>query len=273
MMTHDEVSELLGAFALDAVDHDEYQSIEAHLAECPRCRAEVDAHREVAAALGNSVGPLPEGLWSSIASRLPRQDEGPPPMPLLLRDRGGEDAAPAPAPVFQAPATSRPSRPSKAARSMRTRLGAVASLAVAAAAVAIVLGVNLVHDDHQISQLQVAAGTSAHAAVVAALRTPGRKIVNVESPSDHQLAEFVVVPDGRGYLVKSSLPVLASDQTYQLWGINGRHSISLGLLGRSPNQATFTAAGSKTPKTLAITAEPAGGSVRPTGSMLGTGTV
>jgi anti-sigma factor RsiW len=86
MMTHDEVSELLGAFALDAVEHDEYEEIEAHLAECPRCRAEVDAHRVVAAALGNSVEPLPDGLWDSIATRLPpRQDEEAPPMPLLVR--------------------------------------------------------------------------------------------------------------------------------------------------------------------------------------------
>ena len=54
-MTHDEVSELLGAFALDAVDGEEYEQIEAHLSECPRCRAEVDAHREVAAALGNRL--------------------------------------------------------------------------------------------------------------------------------------------------------------------------------------------------------------------------
>jgi hypothetical protein len=261
MMTHDEVSELLGAFALDAVDPDEYELIEAHLAECPRCRAEVDAHREVAAALGNSVEPLPEGLWSSIASRLPpRQDEEPPPMPLLVRDGISEDVAPPP--VFRAPGPSRPSR------SSRTRLAAVASVAVAAAAVSIVLGVNLVHDDHQISKLQ---GT--HAAVVAAFHTRGHKIVNVESPNHHQLAEFVVVPDGRGYLVKSSLPPLQSSQTYQLWGVSDRQSISLGLLGQSPNQVTFTSAGSRTPKTLAITVEPAGGSVTPTGSMLGTGKV
>ena len=37
-MTHDEVSELLGAFVLDAVDGDEYEQIEAHLAERRACR-------------------------------------------------------------------------------------------------------------------------------------------------------------------------------------------------------------------------------------------
>ncbi len=267
-MTHDEVSELLGAFALDAVDQDEYEQIEAHLAECPRCRAEVDAHREVAAALGNSVGPLPEGLWSSIASRLPpRQDEEAPPMPLLVRDTGAPDTA---SQTFHAP---RASRSSRTPRSARGRLAVLGSIAVAAAAAAVVLGVNVAHDDHQISQLHAAVGTSAHAAVLAALDTPGHKVVHLESPSRHQLAEFVVVPDGRGYLVKSKLPVLPFGETYQLWGVSDRHTISLGILGQSPHQATFTSAGSRTPLTLAITVEPAGGSVTPTGAMLVTGTI
>jgi anti-sigma-K factor RskA len=271
-MTHDEVSELLGAFALDAVDHDEYEAIEAHLAECPRCRAEVDAHREVAAALGNSVEPLPDGLWESIASRLPpRQDADVPPMPLLLRasddDEGAEDPTPR---TFRAPRRLGSSRPGRSARSARSRLGVVGAIAVAAAAAAIVLGVNLAHDDHQISQLQAVVGTSA---VNVALHTPGHKLVHVESPSHQQLAEFVVVPGGQGYLVKSTLPTLSSGQTYQLWGVINRKTISLGLLGQSPHRVTFTSAGSQTPSSLAITVEPAGGSVIPTPPMLATGTV
>ena len=143
----------------------------------------------------------------------------------------------------------------------------VASAAVAAAAVAIVLGLNLAHDNDQISQLQ---GT--HSAVATALRTPGHHVVTVLDSARHRVAEFVVVPGGRGYLVKSNLPTLSSKQTYQLWTVNGTRSISLGLLGRSPDQATFTSAGAKTPTTLAITVEPAGGSVFPTAPMLATGT-
>jgi len=136
------------------------------------------------------------------------------------------------------------------------------------------LGVNLVHDDNQISQLQQAVGTSSHATVEAALHTAGSKLVNVQSPNHQQLAQFVVVPDGQGYLVKSKLPALSSGQTYQLWGVINRRSISLGLLGQSPNQGvTFTSAGSRTPSSLAITVEPAGGSVTPTAPMFGTGTV
>src|SRR5277367_4973852 len=87
-MSHDEAGDLLGAYALDAVDGDEYAELEEHLDTCPRCRAELDSLREVAAAMGNSVEPVPEGLWSQIALRLPdrQEDEEPPPMPELTRD-------------------------------------------------------------------------------------------------------------------------------------------------------------------------------------------
>jgi anti-sigma-K factor RskA len=281
MMTHDEASELLAVFALDAVESEEYERIEAHLAECPRCRAELDAHREVAAALGNSVESLPDGLWDSIARRLPpRHDEVAPPMPLLLREGGvAEDVSETPqfetpqfeTPQFETPRFETPRfrtpRSLPSPRTSRGRMVTVAFAAVAAAAVAIVLGLNLAHDNDQISQLE---GT--HSAVEAALRTPGNHVVNVVNSAHHRVAEFVVVPGGRGYLVKSNLPTLSSKKTYQLWTVNGTRSISLGLLGQSPDQATFTSAGAGTPTTLAITVEPAGGSVYPTGLMFATGT-
>ena len=74
MMSHDEASELLGAYGLDAVDGEERTQLEEHLETCPRCRAELDSLREVAAAIGNSVQPLPDGLWSNIAARLPERE-------------------------------------------------------------------------------------------------------------------------------------------------------------------------------------------------------
>lgn len=97
-MTHEEASELLSADALDAVDGDELTELEEHLASCPRCRAEIDNLREVAAALGNSVEPLRPGLWSQIASRLPererQEDEEKPPMPRLGPDEPSPFRAP-----------------------------------------------------------------------------------------------------------------------------------------------------------------------------------
>jgi anti-sigma-K factor RskA len=265
-MTHEEASALLAAFALDAVGDVEREQIEAHQAECPRCRAELDAHREVAAALGNSVEPLPEGLWSSIAGRLPaRHDEEPPPMPVLVRP-GPEAVGPSSRRFQRAEAT-------HAARSPRGRLVAAGSFAVAAAAVAVVLGLNLAHDNGQITRLQHAIGTGAPSAVEAALHTPGHAVVNVESPGHDRLAQFVIVPAGQGYLVQSHLPTLSNGDTYQLWGVTGGKAISLGLLGRSPHQVTFTLAGPRRGTTLAITAEPAGGSVAPSSPIVASGPI
>ena len=62
--THEEVAELLGAYALDAVGPDEVVMIETHLEVCPRCRAEVAAHREVAAVLAYGGATAPDGLWA-----------------------------------------------------------------------------------------------------------------------------------------------------------------------------------------------------------------
>ena len=70
------------------------------------------------------------------------------------------------------------------------------------------------------------------------------------------LAHAVVLPDGTGYLT-SELPALPAGRTYQLWGVDRRNTISLGVMGRSPNVVAFQAAGH--PTALAITEERAGG--------------
>jgi len=261
VISHEEASELLGAYALHAVDVDEVTEVEEHLDTCPRCRAELDGLHEVAAALGNSVEEPPEGLWSGIVSRLPERQDGTeqvPPMPRL----GGPEPSP-----FRAPAA--------APRPKRSR-GAVATIgafAIAAAAVAVVLGIGLVQANHKVSNLQQAAGHQVGATVAAALQSPGHQVIDLDSTTHRQLAEFVVVTDGRGFLVSSHLPRLHSGRTYQLWGIVGNQAISLGLLGAAPNEAAFTMAGSVQPMRLSITSEPAGGSVVPTTSIIATGTV
>jgi anti-sigma factor RsiW len=260
MMSHDEALELLGAYALDAVDGEELQQLESHVDTCPRCRAELDTWREVAGALGQSVEPLPEGLWSSIVSRLPeRPAEGEsPPMPHLVAQTAEPPASPVPAP---------------AAPRRRARAAVVAIAAVAAALVA-ALAVGLVRADDRASNLQAQSARQANASAVhTALATPGHQVVTLDSSSGAALASFVVVPDGRGYLLSSHLPVLSGDRTYQLWGIFGTRPISLGLLGPSPRQATFTMASSAAPSALSVTAEPAGGAVAPSTPIVATGTV
>lgn len=269
-MSHEQASELLSAYALDAVDGDELVDLETHVATCPRCQSELDILREVAGAMGNSVEPLPEGLWANIVSRLPEDLQGaePPPMPSL------ESEARSP---FRAPS-------SASTRRTRRVVVLLGALAVAAVAVAVVFGIDLIHSQDKVSMLQADVSRlhvdnsrlqvkANETPVAVALRTPGHSIVTLESSSGQQLAQFVIVPGGHGYLVSSQLPVLSTGKTYQLWGIVGGTPISLGLLGTSPRHAAFTIAGAPRAAKLAVSAEPAGGTVAPTGSIVASGSV
>ena len=275
MMTHEESIEFLATYALDAVEGEEREAVEEHLADCPRCRAELDAFREVTTALGNSVEPLPEGLWTSIASRLPgRGDEERPPMPRLMRDEAdGADGGDGADSGHSGEGALTPLGRARENAPGRGRFATVAAIVVAAAAVVTVLSVSLVHANDQVSQLQHSQGPPAPpAAVVAALETPGHKVVNMEGANHVRVAQFVIA-DGRGYLVTSTLAALSADHTYQLWAVINGQTISLGLMGQRPNQTTFTLAGSPSVSRLAITVERSGGAVLPSRPMVAQGTV
>jgi hypothetical protein len=273
-MTHEQATELLASFAVDAVSTHEHDQIASHLTECPRCRSELDGYREVAAAMGNSVEPLPEGLWSSIAARLPeRPQEEALPMPRLVNAANAAD---------DPNSSDLPVLPPRRQRLAKGPLGTIAAIAVAAAAVAIVFGIGLVRSQNQVNHdnsiISQQAGTIAqevhlHAEtpVEAALHTKGHTIVSMANGTA-VVATFVLVPDGHGYLYRSALPTLPAGHVYQLWGVVGSQPISLGLLGATPNKSTFTIAGAH-PARLSITVEGSGGAVTPTGPLVASGTV
>ena len=180
MISHEDASQLLGAYALDAVDGAELTELEEHLATCPRCRAELDGLREAAGALGNSVEPLPEELWSRISDRLGDSSgagEEPPPMPELTV--GAPKRSP-----FRAQSTGRTRR----TRSNALLLGAVA---VAASAVAIVLGIGLVRSQDNVTNLQQSIAreraTAQQTPAEVALHTPGHQVVNLMNSAHVEL--------------------------------------------------------------------------------------
>ena len=77
-----ELHELLGAYALDAVDADEREQVEAYLARTPSAVAEVSALQETAALLAHVGREAPDGLWSRIEGALA---EEPPHLVLPIR--------------------------------------------------------------------------------------------------------------------------------------------------------------------------------------------
>ncbi|MGD2050838.1 MAG: zf-HC2 domain-containing protein [Acidimicrobiia bacterium] len=68
-MTHRDIQEFLGAYALDAVEEEERRTVERHLTICPECRSEVVDHREVAARLAPATAG-PPGLWTAFRQQL-----------------------------------------------------------------------------------------------------------------------------------------------------------------------------------------------------------
>jgi anti-sigma factor RsiW len=222
-----ELDELLGAYALDAVDPGERRRVEEYLSVHPRAAAEVQEHREVATMLAYSGMDAPEGLWDRIVSSI-------------------EEPAPAPGPEL---AKVMPMEP---AQRRRTRAMATWLAATAAAAVIAVAVVAVVNPDGR--------AADPLAAAVDAARAERDTRTTLLQNSDTQITVEAVVDDkGHGFLLADQLPQLSRDLTYQLWGVIDDQVISLGVLGPSPSLETFTARANLS--TLVITIEPAGGVV------------
>lgn len=239
---HDAIADLLGAYALHAVDADEAALVEAHLAECPRCRAEVADHREVAALLGNSGGAAPDGLWDRIVGAL---EETAPPMRLALPE------GPASASIT----------PIRAARRPVTSRIVVSALAAAAAVVIAVLGVKVVQQEQELDEMQAAMVDDALLrAANAALLDPAAVRADLASPDGGLAVSAVLLPDGSGYLMAQDLPALPADRTYQLWGKTPAGLVSLGVLGGHPEVVPFHSSGAVA--ALAVTEEQAGGVIQ-----------
>jgi len=276
---HRLVSELLGAFALDAVDRDEARMVEEHLEECPRCRSEVDQLREVAAAIGNASERPPDSLWERIAGQLNQRDAGQSHLAPAIELAAGTIGIEERRRILGGRGESAQPNRRERRRSMRgsprrpwTMVGVGA--AAACAALAAVFGVGWSNASGRAGQLQAAlAERGTAAAVQAALASPGHRVVVLQSSTGAQLAEFVVRGNGVGYVVRSRMPELPGDETYQLWAEIANQPISLGLLGSKPALGdAFTLGPSvSSARALMVTVEPAGGVVTPDRAPVATG--
>lgn len=257
---HGELQELLGAYALDAVDAETAVLVERHLETCPRCSVEVAHHHEVAGLLGNTGGESPPEVWDGIAARLAGSA---PPSWERLAARLGTGPPPG------------PGRPDPSVRPGRRWVTAAAvGVAAAAVAVAIGLGVRVHHLDHQVSALTSTPGLTA--AERAALTEPSTRRVELTAPPGRGApvtVSVVLTTSGTGFVQAHTLPVLASDRTYQLWAVVGGQIISLGLLGPDPGVVAFSAAGGPSVHAFAITDEQAGGVVQSNASPVVAGRV
>ena len=86
---------------------------------------------------------------------------------------------------------------------------------------------------------------------------PNARLTSLTTTDGATMADVVVQPNGQGYLVPRSMPTLASDRTYQMWGVIDDEVISLGVLGNEPNVSAFHT--DPRVKTIMITDEVRGG--------------
>jgi len=227
-LSPEEITDLLPAYALDAVDDDERAAIDEYLARTPEARDDVAEFQAAASLLAHAGGPPPEGVWERLESIIA---ESPPP----LR-------------VVPPPDVIGPPRPAaRPRREFRWQW-----VAAAAAALALVFAGLWIFDgagDHSVTRDTAELARAAQDA-------PGARHAVLTDSAGQTLATAVVLRDGTGYLTPQ-LPRVSADQTYQLWGITKTGTISLGVLGPNPNVVAFKAAAPT--QSLAITVEAAGG--------------
>jgi hypothetical protein len=252
--TERELEELLGAYALDAVDDDEREAVEAFLATSPRARAEVAEHREIAALLAGTGAQAPDELWERIAGSL---EEAPPQLRLAL--------APSVDALQRDEATA---RSTSGGRRMVARRWMVSVTAVAAAII-LVLGLVVLQQENRLGDveddLETALGDLENVDITAAAglaaTDPANATISLEGEEQAPVIA-VLEPSGDGFLIAGDLEPLPADRTYQLWGLVGETPVSLGVLGNDPGTVAFRADADNI-DALAISEEATGGAVSP----------
>jgi anti-sigma-K factor RskA len=268
----DPFREATGLYALNALDADERQAFEAHLATCDACTAEVRALRAAAEALPYSVMQVDPDLNlrqrvldAAAAARRPsrvvafQRGES----PALSTESSGR--APSWAGwVAAAASVLMAAGVGLYAANLRTRLGD--------AQVRLAETVNRLQESEQRLQVATRETTSVRASL-AVLTAPDAQDLRMtgQAPAPSARAR-VFLSRSRGLLfAATNLPAIPNDRTYQLWFLTPGAPVSAGLLRPDP-QGNATVAfdvtpGAPVPTGLALSIEPEGGVPAPTGAI------
>jgi anti-sigma-K factor RskA len=264
----------LAIYALDALDPGEHAAIEAHLAECEACRAELDAHRDTLSRLVVPDDEPPPSVWAGIAARLPgtgsagglvdddlRIEIGPVPTPPPAGPEDeyedeGDDARSGTVVGLHSPLHAR-------RRGLAERGGWLA----AAAALILVVGLGGVLLTRGGDGSKTVADLAA-----AAADAPDARVVTLRNDAGHDVARVVLTGETTDFVLFDDLATLPDGRSYQLWKTDAGAPVSLGVLGDGRAEAAAIAAPADI-ATLAITDEPAGGVGAPTGPTVASGQV
>ena len=251
MARHAATRDLLGAFALGAVDAEEAATVRAHLATCAECQAEMAGLWTAVDSLPGMVEPMdpPPALRDRIAAVVMAEPASPPPAPAVAP----APAAPTPAPAI-APAEP-VSHPIRKPASFWSR----ATPWAAAAAILLVLSAGLLVWNLRLQeQVREAATPVAETIALAPTDAAPEASGEVTYLADEDL--FIV--DVR------DLPPLEADQVYEVWLIGEDGPEPVGVFDQPTDQHAIVADRGQY-ETLAITLEPGPlGTAAPTGEIV-----
>jgi anti-sigma-K factor RskA len=256
-----DVRELLPALSLDALDVDDRDVVEDHLARCPACASELGAYQETAArlALAFPQHDPPSGLKRRVlAAATTRHPEGGRSAPWWIRLGLGFPRL-QPAPVVAA-------------------LALVVALSTTLWAAGLQMQLN--------EQRVLAAGLKERAyrydKVVAVLQASDIQLRPMQGTELAPTATgriYVDPENGTGMMMVRSLPRLPEGRVYQLWWAraDGKRESGGVLTWTDPYGNGYTLITCPGPfstwQTFGLTEEPAGGSPAPTGQRVIGGTI
>ena len=232
---HEHPIENLAAYVLGALEGSEQIRVESHVATCTTCAGLLEQYRGVVGALPLGLDPVPPPAeaWAAIRAEAARR-----------RPRGRERASIKGLPSWR-------------------RL--VWPILTALAASLLVWNVVL-----QLELTRRPPGPE----VEALARRPGRLVILAGTGAPGASGRLLVAIDGHhGHLATAGLSPLAADRTYQLWFVRpGAPTVTGGTFrvdSRGRAWATITVPISlDEARVIAVTDEPAPGSMAPTGSYL-----
>ncbi len=254
-----EIHGAVGAYVVNALDPDEREEFEAHLAVCPTCSREVVEFGETAAELSvlASVTPPPAGLRRSILSAI--SEVRPLPPEPAAEAETAESAAPS--------VPAEPGRPvdELALRRQRRRTRILIALVAAVMAAAVALG-GVVYTLVQSRQAQVAQ----QAAETELLTAPDVQTYSATMKDGGQISFVVSRSLDRAMFIGKDLPTVGADRTYQLWTLEGERPIPDNLVAGGGDRQQFFRESLSGVTGLAVSVEAAGGAQQPTPSTIQT---
>ena len=250
-LSHEQFRDLAAGFVLDALEPAEMDAVRAHLATCTEPHPELVELGGVAAYLAELPEPVepPAALKGRLMAAIEAE------VAATRRAAAAEDQKKRPAPTSID--AERQRRLPLFTPRFALQLAAVLLVAVLGAWDLLLLG--------QTQTAQQEARTLRDA--IAAAGAPGAHVGGIAGTKEQPAASgFVALSPtgGTGYLVVEGLAPAPAGKVYQAWFIAAGVPRSAGVMTTSDGLAVLALSGADPVETVALTIEPAGGSVQPT---------